>query len=140
VLVLFFFRHYLARSVAPLFGVISFALIVTKEEIRRREILRRIGHPDARRRFLVVGAGAETKAVRADLAGNRWAGIDVVGEVDLNKTSVSALVELLHEHSVNGVIVNARHAYFDVVESAIRACELEGIEVLLIADFLTTYL
>jgi len=44
-------------------------------------------------------------------------------------------VELLHEHSVNGVILSAKHAYFEQIEAAIRACELEGVEAWLVADF-----
>src|SRR6185369_7609187 len=41
-------------------------------------------------------------------------------------------------HSVNGVILNAKHAYFEQVEAAIRACELEGVEAWLVADFFKT--
>jgi lipopolysaccharide/colanic/teichoic acid biosynthesis glycosyltransferase len=44
----------------------------------------------------------------------------------------------MREHSVNGVIINARHNYFEKVESAIRTCELEGVEVWLVADFFRT--
>jgi exopolysaccharide biosynthesis polyprenyl glycosylphosphotransferase len=39
---------------------------------------------------------------------------------------------------VNGVILSAKHSYFEQVEAVIRACELEGIEVWLIADFFST--
>jgi exopolysaccharide biosynthesis polyprenyl glycosylphosphotransferase len=42
---------------------------------------------------------------------------------------------MLHEYAVNGVIINAKRAFFDQVEAAIRACELEGVEVWLVADF-----
>ncbi len=41
-------------------------------------------------------------------------------------------------HSVNGVILNARHTFFEQVESVIKTCELEGVEVWLIADFFAT--
>ena len=58
--------------------------------------------------------------------------------MDLNETPVQRLVELLHEHSVNGVILSAKHAYFEQVEAAIRACELEGVEAWLVADFFKT--
>jgi exopolysaccharide biosynthesis polyprenyl glycosylphosphotransferase len=51
---------------------------------------------------------------------------------------VDELTRLLHEHSVNGVIINARHNYFEKVENAIRTCELEGVEVWLVADFFRT--
>ncbi len=62
----------------------------------------------------------------------------VLAELDLNTKSIDELAELLHEHSVNGVILNARHNYFEKVESAIKTCELEGVEVWLIADFFRT--
>jgi exopolysaccharide biosynthesis polyprenyl glycosylphosphotransferase len=39
---------------------------------------------------------------------------------------------------VNGVILGARHSYFEQVEAVIRACELEGVEAWLIADFFQT--
>jgi exopolysaccharide biosynthesis polyprenyl glycosylphosphotransferase len=48
---------------------------------------------------------------------------------------VERLVEILHERSANGVILSARHAYFEEIEAAIRACELEGVEAWLVADF-----
>jgi len=48
------------------------------------------------------------------------------------------MVELLHEYSVNGVIISAKRSFFDQVEAAVRACALEGIEVWLMADFFKT--
>ena len=48
------------------------------------------------------------------------------------------MVSLLHEHSVNGVILSARHTYFEQVEAVIKACELEGVEAWLVADFFRT--
>jgi exopolysaccharide biosynthesis polyprenyl glycosylphosphotransferase len=45
---------------------------------------------------------------------------------------------MLHEHSANGVIISARHTYFEQVENAIKTCELEGIEAWLVADFFGT--
>jgi exopolysaccharide biosynthesis polyprenyl glycosylphosphotransferase len=45
---------------------------------------------------------------------------------------------MLHDHAINGVILSAKHTYFEQIENVIRACELEGVEVWLIADFFTT--
>src|SRR5262249_50696843 len=64
--------------------------------------------------------------------------VEIVDELDLFETPVERLVELLHEHSINGVIISARRAYFDQIETAIKACELEGVEVWLVADFFKT--
>ena len=64
--------------------------------------------------------------------------VEILARLDLSETPVQRLVEMLHEHSVNGVILSARHAYFEQVEAAIRACELEGVEAWLVADFFKT--
>ena len=68
----------------------------------------------------------------------RGAKLEILGQVELEQAPVSRLVELLHEHSVNGVVVTARGAYFEPIEAVIRACELEGVEVWLVADFFQT--
>ena len=47
-------------------------------------------------------------------------------------------MDLLHEHSVNGVVLSAKHTLFGQVEKAIQACELEGVEAWLMADFFKT--
>src|SRR6185437_16013445 len=64
--------------------------------------------------------------------------IEVIAELNLNDSTIDELVHILHEHSVNGVILSAKHAYFEQVEQAIHACELEGVEAWLIADFFKT--
>jgi exopolysaccharide biosynthesis polyprenyl glycosylphosphotransferase len=42
---------------------------------------------------------------------------------------------MLHEHAVNSVVLSAKHTYLEHIEAAIRACELEGVEAWLVADF-----
>src|SRR6185437_15829238 len=64
--------------------------------------------------------------------------IEVIAELNLNDSTIDELVHILHEYSVNGVILSGKHAYFEQVEQAIRACELEGVEAWLIADFFKT--
>jgi exopolysaccharide biosynthesis polyprenyl glycosylphosphotransferase len=45
---------------------------------------------------------------------------------------------MLHEHAANGVILSGKHTYFEQIENVIKVCELEGVEVWLVADFFTT--
>jgi len=56
----------------------------------------------------------------------------------LNETSVEQMVEFIHEHSVNGVVLNANHTVMSQLEKVVQACELEGVETWLIADFFRT--
>ncbi len=137
-LVLFFFRLYLARWVVIWFGGISFILVFLKEELLRIAFKSGLAQSQYRRRFILVGSGDETAQMRAELKARSQEGFEILAELNLNETSVPRLVELLHEHSVNGVILSARHSYFEQVEAVIRACELEGVEAWLIADFFKT--
>jgi exopolysaccharide biosynthesis polyprenyl glycosylphosphotransferase len=138
ILTLFLFHSGIARLVTVLFGAISFLLLFVKEELLRRAFRSELARAKYRRRFLLVGSPEETAHVRAELRTKSPEAMHVVAELDLNKTSVEGLVELLHEHSINGVIISAKRSFFDQVEAAVRACELEGVEVWLMADFFKT--
>ncbi len=138
VLALFAFRSGIARWVPVWFGFIAFALVFVKEECLLLAFRTRVGQAQYRRRFILVGTGDETARMRGELRSKSHDTIDIVAEVDLNAMPVKRLVELLHEHSINGVMVSAKRSFFDQVEDAIRACELEGVEVWLVADFFRT--
>ena len=64
--------------------------------------------------------------------------IEVAAEFNLAQTTPAEIIELLHEHSVSGVLVSARHAQFERVENIILLCETEGVEAWLFADFFAT--
>jgi len=64
--------------------------------------------------------------------------MEIVSELDLNVTPIEALVGAMHEHSVNGVILCTRHANFEQAEAILNACELEGVEAWVVADFFRT--
>lgn len=138
VLCLFLGRKEMARSVIFWFGATSFCLVFLKEELVMVFLKTKLAQGQIRRRFVLVGDSGETERVRKELKEKSAEIVDIIAEVDLSQTTVQRLVELLHEHSVNGVIVSAKRALFDEVEQAIRACELEGVEVWLMADFFKT--
>ena len=136
--VLFFFRRELARAVPPLFGVVSFIFIFTKEELVRAGLRSKFARSQIERRFILLGVGDETERLRRQLRAQPEDGMVVLAELDLGKTTAEELATLLHERAANGVILNARHTDFEQVEGILRACELEGVEVWLIADFFKT--
>ena len=130
----------LARSVIILFGPLSFALVMLKEEIVRRWTERNASQGQFRKRLILLGTTEDTARVQKHLAETSKDGIDILAELNLNDTPIDELVRLLHEHSANGVILSAKHTYFGKVEKAIQACELEGVEAWLMADFFNTQL
>ena len=140
VFVLFFVKFNAARGVMILFGLTSFVLVAFKEEVFRLVYLRNRSQKQFRRRILVVGAEAETARLAADFKRLEEYNTDVVAQLELNETSLPQLISALHEHSVNTVVVSVRHIYFEQVEAVIKACELEGVEAWLVADFFRTQL
>jgi exopolysaccharide biosynthesis polyprenyl glycosylphosphotransferase len=136
VLTMFLFKiPPVARWVVIWFGFISFGLVLAKEEVMRWVAGTKLARAQSRRRVILVGAPDETARMELELTSKSAEEVEILTRVDLGDTPVQRLVEMLHEHSVNGVIVSAKHAYFEQVEAAIRACELEGVEAWLVADF-----
>ncbi|HZF02498.1 MAG TPA: sugar transferase [Methylomirabilota bacterium] len=125
------------RGVTTFFGVISFTLLFAKEELLRLAIKSKFGQSQYKRRFILVGAQAELSRMCHELEGRRDDTVAIIAQFDLAQP-LSRLVQLLHEHSIYGIILNAKRTYFEQVENIIKACELEGVEVWLIADFFTT--
>jgi exopolysaccharide biosynthesis polyprenyl glycosylphosphotransferase len=137
-LALFFAKLILARSVPIWFGLISFILVYLKEEIVLVAIKSKVAQSQYRRRFMLIGTSEETARLRAELRAHSDTGLEIVSELDLNETRLDQFVQLLHEHAVNGVILTSRHTQFDRAEAVVSACELEGVEVWLVADFFRT--
>ncbi len=124
-----------ARGVVIWFGFISFGLVFLKEELVRWAASTKMAQAQYRRRIILVGGSEETARMEAELKVKSAEEVEILARLDLSEAPVQRLVELLHEHSVNSVILSAKHAYFEQVEAAIRACELEGVEAWLVADF-----
>jgi exopolysaccharide biosynthesis polyprenyl glycosylphosphotransferase len=138
IVVMFIFKSTPARVVIALSGVIAFGLIALKEELVRWGLKSRLGHASFSKRLLLVGTKEDAQVLQRGFPGSTLGGFEIVAELDLNEATIEQLIELLHEHSINGVILTAKHTLFGQVEKAIQACELEGVEVWLVADFFKT--
>jgi len=138
VLVGFMAKVTLARSVFILFGAFSFILVFVKEEILKRYLLHALGQARLRRRIIVVGTPEDVEQVREDFHLKKAGDIEIVAEMDINEYDVPDFVELLHQHSANGVLLATKHTYFGRIEKVIQACELEGVEVWMLANFFNT--
>jgi exopolysaccharide biosynthesis polyprenyl glycosylphosphotransferase len=138
ILALFFFRLTIARAMLIWFGFVSFGLVFAKEELVRIFLQSKLAKSSFRRKFILTGTREETARMRAELKAKSEEALEILAELDLNETPLERLVAMLHEHSVNGVILSAKHSYFEQVEAVIRACEIEGVEAWLVAEFFQT--
>jgi exopolysaccharide biosynthesis polyprenyl glycosylphosphotransferase len=138
VVVIYVFHLPSARGGMMFFGAISFILVLVKEEILRLAMSSKMAQSQYKRRVILVGADKEVARMRQQIKERPQEGVEVAGEFNFIEMPLQRLVELLHEHSASGVIVSAKQAYFERVESVIKICELEGVEAWLIADFFGT--
>lgn len=127
-----------ARSVIILFGPVCFSFMFLKEELLRSWTRSRLGQAQLTRRVIVIGTKEDTTRLRQELDRSGSETTEIAATLDLNDAPVERLVDLLHEHSANGVVLSAKHTMFGQVEKAIQACELEGVEAWLLADFFNT--
>jgi exopolysaccharide biosynthesis polyprenyl glycosylphosphotransferase len=139
ILVMFLLRIELARGVIVLFGFVSFGLVFLTEELLRLAYRSRFGERQLKKRVILVGAREDTRRMRDNLQDRNLENLEVLAEFDINESSTAELVRLLHETSANYVIINAKHTYFGKVEKVIHACEIEGVEAWLVADFFKTH-
>ncbi|MCC6231894.1 MAG: sugar transferase, partial [Verrucomicrobiales bacterium] len=138
IILMFLTREVLSRAVIILFGMFSLGLVLLKEEVVRWWIRTGLEKGHFERRLILVGTEDDTAALREQLSKPDRHGIRILAELDVNDTSIDRMVEILHEHSANGVVMAARHTFFGQLEKVIHACELEGVEVWLLADFFKT--
>ena len=117
---------------------ISFFLVFLKESLIRWGYKSKFGQAQLKKRVILIGSRDDTERLRIEIGDQSRNEIQIVSEFDLNEASIEDLLHFIHEHSVNGVIINAKHTYFGQVEKAILACELEGVETWLVADFFKT--
>src|ERR1035438_1856341 len=79
----------------------------------------------------------ETARMCQELEGRKDETVAVIAQFNL-ANPIPQLVQILHDHAIYGVILSAKHTYFERIENVIKVCELEGVEVWLVADFFTT--
>lgn len=140
VMISFVAREQPARSVIILFGIVSFFFVGIKEAIFRGIVRFGIGNSQTRMRVLLVGSPEETADLRRHLGKQAGKSVDVVGEAQIQDGGLGPLIETIHDTSPSAVIIAARHSYFEAIERAIQACELEGVDVWLMAGMFKTQL
>lgn len=130
-----------SRAVVLLGGALGVLAVMGREALLKRMLRHRLaGGHDRRERVLLAGQPGDMDALLGNMTDDQRAEIEVVGRYDVTSEPVTRLVELLHQHAVSRVVFAVRHAYFSRIEEAVQACETEGIEAWLSADFFQTAL
>jgi exopolysaccharide biosynthesis polyprenyl glycosylphosphotransferase len=127
-----------SRAVLILFGLISTVLLLIKERIVAAYLRSHARSGAYREKVILAGSGEEIRQFLARVTEEQLAQIEVVKEIDISTQPASELVCALHQHSVGRVIFATSRTSLSTIEQAIGACEVEGVETWLVADFIRT--
>jgi exopolysaccharide biosynthesis polyprenyl glycosylphosphotransferase len=132
-----------AQSRAAMLIGLALGVIFLLVRIRLTQVLLhwRIVHGYAdKERVVVAGHLDDITLMLETMPAEQRAEMEIVGVYDVMNAPVEELVSLLHEKAVSRVVFTVRHAHFRKIEEAVQACEVEGVEAWLGADFFQTSL
>jgi len=137
--VLYFLRTgAVSRGVVVLFGVASVGVLFVKDRLYHWYARHAARRGQSRHAVLLVGPPHRTAEFERLLADSPDWGLRVAGRLDPTRESLATLPELLHHEPISCVIFTVDQERFSEVEQAILACEVEGVEAWLVADFMKT--
>jgi exopolysaccharide biosynthesis polyprenyl glycosylphosphotransferase len=127
-----------SRAVLALFPLVAVPLLLVRESLVRTWMRGQIEQGRFRERVVFAGPDEDVTRLIQSLPADHVQQMDIVGRIDIAVQPVSQLVDAIHAQSVGRVIFAASHVHFSRIEEAVNACELEGVEAWLWADFIQT--
>jgi len=128
----------LSRGFIVLFAFFSVAALAAKDVLLHAYLRSHSAANASARSVLLVGSVEKNAEFEKLLTEHPEWYMMVVAKLDATPESLRELPTLLHRQSIGCVIFNVVRTYFDDVEAAILACEIEGVETWLVADFVHT--
>ncbi|MEO6847183.1 MAG: sugar transferase, partial [Chthoniobacterales bacterium] len=138
VCVIFFKLTVPSRSVVLLFIVLCPLALLLRERLFIGIYLTRVEHGQAREVILIAGEPEKMREVIQSMTMLQRLELRIAEEIDLEKNSIAFLVDRIHRHAVGRVILAFSSMDLDRVQKSIEACEIEGVETWLCADFIKT--
>jgi exopolysaccharide biosynthesis polyprenyl glycosylphosphotransferase len=127
-----------SRSVLILFCLVAPGALIFKERVYAWQRLMRLKQGETGERIILAGEQARMREIVRTLSLVQRLEVKIVERVDLEVSDIDELVNAIHRHSVGRVILAFGRLEMDKVQRAIEACEVEGVEAWLSADFIRT--
>jgi len=135
----FFFRlNFPSRAVLLIFAPLALCALLMRERFTVARLRRTAASGRFRESVLLAGTPADVAQLEKTLSAEQMVDMQIVARVDIETEPMGSLVESLHTHSVSRVIFAGGHSHLLRLQEAIAACEVEGVEVWLLADFIKT--
>lgn len=127
-----------SRSVLVIFAVFAPIVLLLRERVMLWHYMRMLRKGAVGERIIVAGEPESMRSLLDSFTAAQRMEIKVVAQIDLQSQGVEALVDALHRYSVGRVVLAFSRIEIDKVQRSIEACETEGVEAWLNADFIHT--
>lgn len=127
-----------SRSVVIFFVIAVPIVLLTKERVVTGVYKRTLKRGAVGERIVIAGEPDKMDEVERGFTPGQRLEITVAARVAITSSDMKPLVDAVHEHSVGRVLLAFGRIELDVVQKAIEACEVEGVEAWLCADFIRT--
>ncbi len=127
-----------SRSVVILAVTLAGTALLLREAWQRETLRCQIATGRGRERVIVAGSAQDLEIFEDQMPPEQRASMDVAARIDITQQPVSDLVKAMHETAASRVIFAAQHVHFGRIEEAVQACETEGVEAWVVADFFQT--
>ena len=124
-----------SRSAFLLFLLLAPLGLLVREAIYRDFYLRRLRRGAHGENIILAGTSQRMDELVDSLSPVQRLEINVAERVDLEKSGTEKLVEAMHRHSVGRVVLAFDSHNAGSMQDAIAACETEGVEAWVAADF-----
>lgn len=136
--VIFFRLEVPSRSVLIIFAGLATILLLIREYLSLLYAHAAVKKGRLREIVILVGTKGDVANLKAGFSRDLLLEMQIAGEVDISTEPLTRLVELLHTSSASRVIFAGAHTQMNHIQQAIEACETEGVEAWLVADFIKT--
>jgi exopolysaccharide biosynthesis polyprenyl glycosylphosphotransferase len=130
--------HVPSRAVLLLGLAMGCIGILARESLHRSFLRRRAQSGIGREQVIVAGLPEDMDRLLQSMTADQRAEMEIMARIDLTQEPVATLVEAMHQHAASRVLLAAQHIHFARVEEAVQACETEGVEAWIAADFFQT--
>ena len=127
-----------SRSVLILFGIFAPVALLLRERIFSYVYIRSLHNGRVGEQIILAGERQSMQELLCAFTPSQKLEIQVVAQIDLESDGIELLVEALHRHAIGRVVLSCKRMALDKVQRAIEACEIEGVEAWLNADFIHT--
>ncbi|MGC3992292.1 MAG: sugar transferase [Chthoniobacteraceae bacterium] len=134
----FFFKLEIPRGAVLIYAALAVPALIIREKLSVLYLKSRARHGRLLENVLLVGTPEDIQVLRASFTTEQMLEMHIAGELDIAEEPIATLIEKLHVASISRVIFAGGHNQMNRLQEAINACETEGVEAWLMADFIKT--